>query len=65
MVFKVELDFRDDHGKAIIAEAEEKEITPEELIEQYFIDNDFLLDDELLDYLDELVEKHGIESELD
>ena len=65
MIFKIQLNMRDDHAKAIIAEAEAKHTTPEKLIEDFIVENEYLNDDDFLDFMYDLRELRGIESEDD
>ncbi len=63
MFINVDLDFHDRQGKGILAEAETQGITAGELINKIFSEFDLLGDDGLLDYLDELADKHEIPEE--
>lgn len=65
MIFNIELELEDYYGEAIIAEAKERNVAPEEIIEEYILENDILIDDHWLDFLGDLMDKHGIDYDFD
>lgn len=66
MIFNVPMDFGETHGKAIILEAKEKGISPEEYISKYMFMEDMGFNlDRFYDFVNDLVDKHNLTEEYD